>query len=168
MNWGLSDKLTIAFPDVVPVERPVVELPETLDPRWLAGFTSGEGSFIITILHDTRNATGFKVQLEFVITQHAKDELLIKSIRIYFNCGVVFKNRDTYYYRVRKFDDINNKIIPFFNKYPIVGVKAMDFADWREAGEIMKKKKHLTKEGFEEIKKIKAGMNRGRKFNSHE
>ena len=31
MNLGLSEKLKLAFPDVVPVERPEVELPKTID-----------------------------------------------------------------------------------------------------------------------------------------
>ena len=33
MNLGLSEKLKLAFPDVVPVERPLVELPQTIDPQ---------------------------------------------------------------------------------------------------------------------------------------
>ena len=32
MNLGLSEKLKFAFPDVVPVKRPLVELPQTIDP----------------------------------------------------------------------------------------------------------------------------------------
>jgi hypothetical protein len=31
MNKGLSDKLKIDFPNVMPVKRPLVELPEILD-----------------------------------------------------------------------------------------------------------------------------------------
>ena len=37
MNLGLSEKLQAAFPDVVRVERPLVELSQTIDPHWLAG-----------------------------------------------------------------------------------------------------------------------------------
>ena len=33
MNRGLSDKLKLAFPYVVPVVRPLVELPKTIDPQ---------------------------------------------------------------------------------------------------------------------------------------
>lgn len=47
-------------------------------------------------------------------------------------------------------------------KYPILGVKSKDFEDWAKAVEIINSKAHLTKEGFEQIKLIKAGMNRGR------
>ena len=33
MNLGLSEKLRAAFPDVVPVERPKIETPKTVDPQ---------------------------------------------------------------------------------------------------------------------------------------
>ena len=33
INLGLSDKLKLAFPDVVPVERPLVDLPTKIDPE---------------------------------------------------------------------------------------------------------------------------------------
>ena len=33
MNLGLSDKLKLAFPDLVPVGRPLVENPKILDPK---------------------------------------------------------------------------------------------------------------------------------------
>ena len=49
INLGLSEKLSYAFSEVVPVERPIVELPITIHPEWLAGFTSAEGSFYIVV-----------------------------------------------------------------------------------------------------------------------
>ena len=33
MNLGLSEKLKEALPDVVTAERPIVELPQTIDPN---------------------------------------------------------------------------------------------------------------------------------------
>ena len=33
MNLGVSEKLSVAFPDVIPVERPKVETPKTIDPN---------------------------------------------------------------------------------------------------------------------------------------
>ena len=163
MNWGLSEKLQLAFPDVVPVERPNVELPQIIDPHWLAGFSSGEGCFYINIFKD-KTITGYTVRLVFQITQHSRDEKLISRIRDYLNCGHVSKNRKAIYFRVSKFKDIVVKIIPFFSKHPIVGVKALDFADFCKVAKMMRDNKHLSKEGLEKIQKIKAGMNRGRKF----
>lgn len=54
------------------------------------------------------------------------------------------------------------KDLTFFLKYPIFGVKSKDFEDWVKVAEIINSKAHLTKEGFEEIQSIKAGMNKGR------
>ena len=159
--------LKLAFPDVVHVERPVVELPKTINPHWLAGFTSGEGSFLIEISASKMYSVGSQVRLVFQLTQHSRDYQLLFCIYELLGCGHIYKKGDGEIldFRVRKLDDIINKIIPFFNNYPIRGVKALDFADFIKAAELMKKKNHLTKEGFEEIKQIKAGMNRGRKLN---
>ena len=66
-----------------------------------------------------------------------------------------------------KFSDLIDKIIPpIFTKngwFSILGVKSKDFADWCKAAELMKNKAHLTAEGLDQIRKIKAGMNKGRK-----
>ena len=163
MNWGLSDKLKLTFPDVVPGQRPKVETPKTIDPNWLAGFVAAEGCFHVMITASRTRSIGFQVSLIFLITQHVRDEKLMKRIRASLNCGNLYKKRKTFELRVTKFDHIIINIIPFFKKYPIHGVKALDFADWCKVAEMMKDKKHLTKQGIENIKKIKAGMNRGRK-----
>jgi hypothetical protein len=49
LNWGLTDELKKAFPDTIPVIRPLVEQPQSLDHDWIAGFVSGEGCFMIKI-----------------------------------------------------------------------------------------------------------------------
>ena len=59
-----------------------------------------------------------------------------------------------------------NQFHSFFKKSPIVGVKAIDLEDFCKAVELMQNKVHLTEAGLNEIRKIKAGMNRGRKVSS--
>ena len=87
----------------------------------------------------------------------------MKSFINYFNCGRISKRGEAIDFSVSKLSDITDKIIPFFKKYPILGVKAEDFHDWCKVAEMMKQKKHLTAEGLEQIRNIKAGMNHGRK-----
>jgi hypothetical protein len=60
---------------------------------------------------------------------------------------------------VSKFSDIESKIIPFFNKYPLHGDKSKDFDSFKRVAIIIKNKGHLTTEGLEELLKIKGGMN---------
>lgn len=47
MNKGLSCSLKAAFPNVVPVPRPLVLNKKIEDPNWLSGFVDAEGCFFI-------------------------------------------------------------------------------------------------------------------------
>ena len=164
MNLGLSAKLKTALPDVVRVERPLHKLPTTIEPEWLTGFTDADGSFIIKLVKSQRYKLGETVQLVFQLAQHSRDEALLILIIEYLGCGYLYKHSENaVIIRVINFNDIVTIIIPFFKKYKIRGMKALDFEDWCKAAELMKEKKHLTAEGLEEIKQIKTGMNTGRK-----
>lgn len=163
LNTGfLSKDLKAAFSELYLVEKQP-ELASTslkiTDSGWLAGFTSAEGSFLVRTPNSPGRTLGVKVQLEFNLTQHMRDEQLMKDIAKFFNCGSVYLNRESYVYRVVSLSNIIEKIIPFFKNYPIHGVKSQDFQDFVRVAELMKENKHLTPEGVEKIKLIKAGMN---------
>ena len=81
----------------------------------------------------------------------------------YFNCGKLYKNNNCFNLTVRKFADIDNKIIPFFIKYPIIGNKSLDFQDFYRVSKLIKEKEHLQIEGIKKISSIKSGMNTKRK-----
>jgi hypothetical protein len=164
MNLGLSDKLKSAFPNIIPVDRPVVVDQVIQDPNWIAGFTSGEGCFYIRLAKSKSHLTGYQVLLIFYLTQHHKDGELMKNIVSYFECGrySLRKNKLAGDFEVTKFSDITHKIIPFFSKYSIEGVKYQDFLDFCFVAELIKNKAHLSNEGIEEIRKIKSRMNRTR------
>ena len=110
--------LKLAFPDVVPVERPNVELAQTIDPNWLAGFTSAEGCFHIGIAK-SQTKVGYKVQLVFLLSQHVWEKPLMGLIKYTLGCGNLYVKREALELIVTKFSDIENKIIPFFKKYKI-------------------------------------------------
>jgi hypothetical protein len=132
----------------------------------LAGFTSGEGCYSVGVLKAKTTKMGETARLRFQLTQHVRDEQLMKGLETYLDCGSV-RNRKgglAVDYRVDKFSDLTDKIIPFFDKYPIVGVKAQDFRDFCKVANLIKVKKHLTAEGIDQINKIRSGMNTGRKI----
>jgi len=167
LNNGLPDKLKTAFPGVLPVPRPLVLgslCPQRIkDPSWLAGFASAEGCFMIKS-QESRSGSKVYAGLVFSVSQHSRDEGLMRDLINYLGCGNYYPNLkvDKGEYVVVRFNDIESKIIPFFNKYPIGGVKALDFADFKKAADIVKVKGHLTRTGLVEILKIKEGMNTGR------
>jgi hypothetical protein len=88
----------------------------------------------------------------------------MEILPIYLNCGRYYpkSNSEVGDFVVSKLSDIIGKIIPFFEKYPILGVKCLDFKDFCKASELIKNKAHLTNLGLDQIKEIKAAMNRGR------
>ena len=115
-------------------------------------------------LRKATTKVGNQVLLVYQLSQHKRDLPLMNLIRIILGCGNLYIYRTRIDLRVTKFDDIVNKIIPLFNKHPIRGVKALDYQDFCRVAQLMEDKKHLTQEGLEQIRKIKAGMNCGRKL----
>nr|YP_009262113.1 LAGLIDADG endonuclease [Chrysoporthe deuterocubensis]AMX22188.1 LAGLIDADG endonuclease [Chrysoporthe deuterocubensis] len=175
LNLGLSDKLRREF-NITYLEEEAAaeykaklgneELP--LNPQWVAGFTSGEGNFMISLKKEGR--LGKTPQLRFQLSQHLRDERLFLRLASYLECGKVYlrnnNTRQAVEFSVLNFTDNVDKIIPLFRSNAILGIKTLDFEDWSKASEIMKVKGHLTQEGLDQICQLKAGMNKGRYTNS--
>jgi len=71
-------------------------------------------------------------------------------VGIYINIQreIISNYKDNYY-----------KMIPLFNKHKIIGIKLLNYLDFCKVAELINKKDHLTKEGLENIRKIKSNMN---------
>jgi len=102
------------------------------------------------------------------LTQHIRDEKLFEYFKNYFDCGKTQKGLDSIYFSVTKFKDLEEKIIPFFQKYPLLGSKSQEYLDFIRIYLLVKNKSHLTELGLNQIKEIKSGMNRGRDLQTSE
>jgi hypothetical protein len=174
MNLGLSDYLKIEFPNYIPVKRPVINTENIPDPNWLSGFVAGEGSFDV-IITKSDHKIGYKTQLRFRISQHIRDKKLMEAIANYLFSSVryskekkeiknIYKypNQESVYFYIVNLSEINNIVIPFFEKNPIYGAKYLDYLDWLKIVEIMNEGSgtpHLKMEGLEKIRAIKSKMN---------
>lgn len=103
-----------------------------------------------------------RIQLEFKLTQHSRDRDLMIRLIEFFNCGTIITSKNAVDYHTTKFSDIIEKIIPFFEKYSIIGVKYLDFLCFVEVVNLMKNKEPLTIKGLDKILAVKACMNKGR------
>lgn len=167
LNKGLTPLLAEAFPNTIVLSRSPLPLNNAkLHPQWVAGFTSGDGCFKVSIRESKWHKAGSRVVLLYVLTQHIRDELLLKSLVDFFECGQTYSYKNYIEFRCQSFKDIYDKILPFFHKYSILGTKAQDFKDWVRVAEMIQSKIHLTKEGFDYILslrlQIKVVMNKGR------
>jgi hypothetical protein len=160
INKGTSPKVAKYFPNIKAVDRPFIELPNSLDPNWMTGFVDGDGGFIINIRENK------KVEFRFHIAQHSKDYNLLCLFKDFFNSGNVYLRSNLSTPRcdfvVQTFKDILNKVIPHFNKYSLKTSKKLDYLDFYKALLIVNNKKPLSNEDLDKIKELKTGMNKGR------
>lgn len=123
LNKGLSPLLKEAFPNFLPVPRPTVINPIVPNPNWLAGFAEGESCFTISLNKNSATKTGYIVSLKFELSQDLRDEKLLQNIVNYIGCGKVYRLTTGSFNRgnilVSKISDILNKIIPFFQDFPL-------------------------------------------------
>lgn len=154
----------IDMPNIVPVPLPTLPCvtKEEVDPYWMAGFTSGDGCFSVSVIK-SKAKLGATSWIRFILTQHSRDESLMNIFLSYFSCGKINQDSKATYFVVQRLSDITNNIIPFFDKYTLEGVKVKDYEDFKRVAELMNIKAHLTSEGLDEIRKIKNGMNTLRK-----
>ena len=99
---------------------------------------------------------------------HIRDLEVLKGLcnyfNNYFNKNILSNEKKVYtsekdnsvHLQIANFTDILEKIIPFFDKYPILGIKSLDFEDFKKVCSIVKSKKHLTPEGIKTILEIKS------------
>ena len=110
----------------------------------------------------------------FKITLHQKDTALLEGLYYFFsnyfpnisfneyysrkNKGIGF-SKQTVTLTISNIQDIGHIIIPFFDLYPVLGVKKMDYNDFKKIYNIILSKDHLSPEGLAQIQKIRNNMN---------
>lgn len=97
MNLGLSDLQKSEFINYKAVQRSIIRITEIPNPNWIAGFSSAEGCFLLTISKScAKNKIGQIVQLTFKISQHHRDKHLLELISKYLNCGKVYYHSEAF------------------------------------------------------------------------
>jgi LAGLIDADG endonuclease len=137
-----------------------------VDFGWVIGFVDGEGCFSIGVIrNDSR--TGFQVFPEFVVTQGARSKQVLHQLQSFFGAGQVVMNRRTdnhrepiYRYVVRRRSDLMERVLPFFERYPLRTAKRLDFERFASVVRLMNEGQHRTREGLMKILGIGEQMNR--------
>lgn len=101
----------------------------------------------------------------FIIEMHYRDYNLLLLVQNYLNCGSIIysKTKNTYTFGVYSGKDLENYIIPHFNKFPLRGVKYLDYIDFKEIINIKKRFLPIDQK-FLLINKIKSNMNSNREI----
>lgn len=166
INKGVSKKVQEYFPNIIPADKPVISLPDNLNPQWVSGFVAGDGGFSIYVRAAKDYILSEKVYCRFHIAQHVKDLELMKLFIKFFNCGSVNVRSNIATPRcdfiIQDATSLLEKILPHFDTYPLLNLKQEDYICFKECMTIIKLKQHLTTEGLNKIKSLNLEMNSNR------
>lgn len=164
INRGVSLKVLEYYPNIIPIDKPVIKLPYNLNPQWVSGFVAGDGGFSIYVRPAKDYALLEKVYYRFHIAQHIKDQELMKLFVKFFDCGIVAvrSNYSRCDFIVQDALSILDKVLPHFDSYPLLNLKQEDYICFKECMTIIKLKKHLTQQGLKKIKELNLEMNSNR------
>jgi hypothetical protein len=107
-----------------------------LHAQWIVGFVDGEGCFNLDVHKKSDMRWGIQMQPEFTVVQNEIDVQILYALKDFFQCGSVGVNRrekygTRYHYRVKSVKDLNDKIIPFFDKHSLKTKKKIEYQRFR-------------------------------------
>jgi LAGLIDADG endonuclease len=142
-------------------ERPFIEaIPASLG-SFLSGFALGEGSFMLVCRKRGDYARGFKISAAFNVSQH--DRAPLDLFREVLGCGTMRQaGNGGWYWEVNNAPDLTNRIVPFFERFPLVGQKADDFGLWKSALALLTAGS-LSDRDYATVLALRERMNRGGK-----
>jgi hypothetical protein len=118
-----------------------------LHAQWIVGFVDGEGCFNLDVHQKDDMRWKLQMQPEFTVVQNEVDVQLLYAFKDFFGCGSVGVNRrdkhgTRYHYRVKSVKDLNEKIIPFFDRHSLKTKKKIEYIRFRRICLLMNQEYH--------------------------
>jgi len=142
-------------------ERPAIETIDVSLGAFLSGFALGEGSFMVVCRRRSGSARGFRISAAFNVSQH--DRAPLDLFRETLGCGTMrIAGNGGWYWEVNHLRDHRERIVPFFERFSLVGQKAQDFELWKQAVCLLSQPV-LTDADYRTVLALREDMNRGGK-----
>ena len=142
-------------------ERLSIEALDVSLGSFLSGFALGEASFMLVCRPRGDYTRRWKISAAFNVSQH--DRAPLDLFRETLACGSMRKaGNGGWYWEVNRLLEIQNRIVPFFHRFPLVGTKARDFELFRDAVGILGRPV-MTDQDYHQVLALREGMNRGGK-----
>ena len=138
----------------------------TLD-GYIAAYVDGEGSFSISVQRNRTCRVGLQLVPEFHVSQNGDRAQVLELIRERLRCGYIKPNskRDrALVYVVRSRSALLERVVPFFERVPLLSTKSADFDKFAHVVREMERGRHLSRAGFEELLDIALSMNGNGRF----
>lgn len=129
--------------------------------NYISGYVDGEGCFSVSFSKRDKLRIGWEVKPSFCVGQNYDRREVLDLMMDYFGCGHIRRDwgDKTIKYEIRKADDLLNKVIPHFRKFPLKSAKEKDFLLFAEICQKMNSGKHKNVRGLRAILKNAYKMN---------
>lgn len=130
-------------------------------PVYISGYVDGEGCFSVSFSKRKKLSVGWETKPSFAVGQNYDRSEVIKLLKSYLDCGSIRRDYSdkTLKFEIRSLNDLVGKVIPHFRKYPLLSSKQKDFNLFARICKMMKKEKHLRREGLKKIINLAYQMN---------
>ena len=129
--------------------------------QYLSGYADGEGSFCVSFSPRPKLRTLLEVRPSFSVSQNGDRQEVLKLFQRYLDCVTIRRNPSdrTFKYESRSIKDLIGKVIPHFQKYPLLSSKKKDFEKFAALCQMIYEGKHLKQDTLKEIVTISYQMN---------
>ncbi len=129
--------------------------------EYISGYIDGEGCFSISFSKRDKFLVGWETKPSFSVSQNEDRAQILFLMQKVFKCGFIRRDYSdkTLKYEVRSLNDLINKIIPHFEKYPLLSEKQKDFEFFKKVCYLMQKELHKNKNGLRRILNFAFQMN---------
>jgi hypothetical protein len=102
---------------------------------------------------------GFRISAAFNVSQ--RDRVPLDLFHETLGCGALRRaGNGGWYWEVNRLSDLTSQILPFFDRFPIVGAKAEDYRLWRSAVLLLAAGR-LADSDYAKVLALRERMNRG-------
>ncbi len=129
--------------------------------EYISGYVDGEGCFSISFSKRDKFLVGWETKPSFSVSQNEDRAQILFLMQKVFKCGFIRRDYGdlTLKYEVRSLDDLIGKIIPHFEKHPLISDKCNDFEFFKKVCLLMQKELHKNKTGLIKIINLAFQMN---------
>lgn len=139
------------------------KIKDNIYPLFITGYSVGEGSFSIRFRKNYFTQFGFNISIVYCIAAEINPvkKKLLEQIKEYFaGVGSISLYGSMYCYEISSVKSLIN-LRKHFEKFPLQTTKFVHFKLWCQVLDILERKEHLTKLGFDKVLSIKSVFPKG-------
>ena len=128
---------------------------------YISGYADGEGCFTVSIAPRASLLVGWEVRPGFSVSQNGDRAEVLRLIEATLGCGAIRADRSdrTLKWETRRLEDLLDRVIPHFERFPLLSGKRHDFERFATVCRLMAVDAHRRRDGLIEIVELARMMN---------